>query len=527
MGIPSYYKRLSSSIKNLVIHHRNDGSFKASTLLFDFNCMIYQVLRSSTTPPFPGYNSPQADEWETNLCQSVAEYTVKVWKELGKPSTVFLGLDGVVPMAKIRQQRMRRFKSIWTAKEERSRGLRDPTQISWDTNAITPGTAFMEKLGARLSALCNSHGWTLSDASQPGEGEQKCMQFWKDQKKSEGNLVLYGLDADLILLCLLTKQLTGSSANVWCFRETAEWEGGKEKGLAEFMRLSIDVLHQSLANSKIDPLRWTLDYVAGMSFLGNDFVPHGITLKIREGGHDRLLDLLNKLHMSGKFLTTQNSDGKWTYDISSVLIFVKEWSKMEERKLLDFIKTKATRVNHEDWQMTPCSWKVEEKLLCQQRGVLWNDWEDRMILNWFGPGVTSQQACKLYCEGLQWVLDYYTHQDPVNSLWMYPWSLPPTWRSLEQFLHQNLQNSNHPFVAPKCSEETQIKPQEQLAMVLPLESWQLLRNPTLQKAPTFFPYLWPTSYGFFSAGKLFLWECEAEIPLLSLPALRSVCMRLD
>lgn len=518
MGIPSYYKRLSKGIKSLVVHHRNDGSFKAGALLFDFNCMIYQVIRSPTLQPFPGYGHPEANQWETDVCQAVVDYTVKVWQEVGKPKTVFLGLDGVVPMAKIRQQRLRRFKSIWTAQEEKTRGIRDPNGIHWDTNAITPGTAFMEKLGARLGQLCQAHGWTLSDTNTSGEGEQKCMKFWRQLPPLDGNIVIYGLDADLILLCLLTQQLTGNKNPVWCIRETAEWEGGKDKGLAEFMRLSIDVLHGALADKKIDKLQWTMDYVAGMSFLGNDFVPHSITLKIRDGGHERMLADLRQLHGKGERLTYFDEKVGWTYNTDSVLKIVKGWEQEEEKRLLDFMKKKGIQVNYEDWQMTPCSWKVEEQLLCQQRGVLWKDWEHRMIETWFGCGVKDEDACMRYCGGLQWILDYYTQQKPINSLWMYPWSLPPTWKMLGRYLEE----SSTAFIAPPIAEGADIRPSEQLAMVLPRESWHLQRDARLKGIPDRFPHYWPTKYGFFSAGKIFMWECEAEIPLLLLPILRSL-----
>jgi 5'-3' exonuclease len=468
--------------------------------------------------PFPGYGDPEADKWETDVCQAVVDYTVKVWQEVGKPKTVFLGLDGVVPMAKIKQQRMRRFKSIWTAEEERARGLRETGINHWDTNAITPGTAFMEKLGTRLAQLCKVQKWTLSDTSQEGEGEQKCMRFWRSLPVIDGNVVIYGLDADLILLCLLTQQLTGKKNPVWCIRETAEWEGGKDKGLAEFMRLSIDTLHAAIADKNMTPLQWTVDYVAAMSFLGNDFVPHSMSLKIREGGHERLVKDLRRLHSQGKTLTRFVEGRGWTYTVSSIIELSSQWEADEEFKMLEFMKNKAVRVNHEDWQMTPCEWKVEEKLLCQSRGVLHKDWEARMLSSWFGTGVQAEDVSAKYSEGLQWILDYYTQQRPVNTLWIYPWSLPPTWRSLRSYLtaHQG------DFQAPDVGTEAPIQPQEQLAMVLPLESWQLIHNVKHINLPQRLPHFWPKKYGFFSAGKIFMWECEAEIPLLHLATLRSV-----
>jgi hypothetical protein len=217
-------------------------------------------------------------------------------------------------------------------------------------------------------------------------------------------------------------------------------------------------------------------------------------------------------------LTRFSETHGWTYVVSSVHQLVREWEGEEETRLLQFIKKKGLQANHQDWQMTPCIWKVEEKLLCSSRGVLHSSWEDRMMETWFGYGVIPQDACRKYIEGLQWILDYYTQQRPINMLWMYPWSLPPTWRSLRLYLEETPTQ----FQAPSPAVGEGIQPSEQLAMVLPRESWHLQRDPNLQLLPSRLPHFWPIKYGFFSAGKVFMWECEAEIPLVLLPILRSV-----
>lgn len=511
MGIPSYYKRLADSIKGLVLPHRSGSDFRCGTLLFDFNCMIYQVIRDPTRRPFPGYTSlSEAVAWEQECCQAIVDYTVNIWKELGKPKQVFIGIDGVVPMAKIRQQRLRRFKSVWTAEQELSRGIRNPTEARWDTNAITPGTEFMERLGVRLAQLCKTHNWTLSDASEPGEGEQKAMKFWRSLPPSVDPVVIYGLDADLILLCLLTRSMIGSTSPVWCFRESAEWESAN----APFMRLSIDKLDEVLRKgSQLQPLQWTIDYIAAMSFLGNDFVPHGISLKIREGGHDRLSSQLKALQAGGMTLTVQK-DGIWTYNLDAVRILVESWAKDEDAKILEFMKNKKRRINYENWDLQPCEWAVENSILGDGSGALKPDWQESMRTEWFGHYDSWEIICEEYTKGLQWILDYYTAQRPVANTWIYPWSLPPTWKKL-------LNHLNKEFIPPSNETNAQILPKEQLAMVLPLESWQLVRDSKLKDLPRRLPHFWPKRYGFFSAGRIFMWECEAELPLLHLAAVRS------
>ena len=168
MGIPSYYKRLIDRFPGLV--RKGFKSSDSDILLMDFNCLIYQCIRG---PGVPTYTSAGRAEWERAVLQAIAEYTKKVWAAAGKPPRVFIGVDGVVPMAKIRQQRLRRFKSRWLAAAELEAGVRRPGEEQWDTNAITPGTEFMEKLGVTLRDLAAKHtGWAVSGADEAGEGEQ-------------------------------------------------------------------------------------------------------------------------------------------------------------------------------------------------------------------------------------------------------------------------------------------------------------------------------------------------------------------
>jgi hypothetical protein len=72
-----------------------------------------------------------------------------------------------------------------------------------------------------------------------------------------------------------------------------------------------------------------------------------------------------------------------------------------------------------------------------------------------------------------------------------------------------------------------IQPEEQLAMVLPLDSWGLIRNRNLRQLPVLQPQLWPLKYAFFSAGRKWLWECEARIPILTAERLRDILKYRD
>jgi len=162
----------------------------------------------------PVYRSEIQDEWEKDLLKEVEKTVKEVWVTAGKPDQVLLAVDGVVPMAKNRQQRVRRFKSAWLRKVAAS-------TESWDTNAITPGTHFMDSLGLMLKDVAAKHaGWTVSGVDEVGEGEHKIMKWLRDASFNSGSsseIVVYGLDADLILLSMLVGEEKG--LNLFLLRE--------------------------------------------------------------------------------------------------------------------------------------------------------------------------------------------------------------------------------------------------------------------------------------------------------------------
>ena len=156
MGIPSYYKKLLAVLPGLV----SKQCHVVDWLFMDFNCLIYHCLHHA--PPYTG----EKEEWEQLFLECIVVYTKKVIKQVNPKKGIYIAIDGVVPMAKMKQQRLRRFKSAWLAKQEHD-------VKKWDTNAITPGTNFMAQLKARLLKMIaeSLRKMILSSSDEPGEGE--------------------------------------------------------------------------------------------------------------------------------------------------------------------------------------------------------------------------------------------------------------------------------------------------------------------------------------------------------------------
>lgn len=510
MGIPSYYKKLADTIKGL-IGRTYEG--KASALYFDFNCLIYHCARrqNSSLPPYPGYD--RNTEWETLLLEEIVKYVVQVWQMANQPPEVFLAIDGVVPMAKIKQQRLRRFKSVWLTEEEKKEGTRENV-ASWDTNCITPGTSFMKRLTARLQTLCEKHKhWSVSGADEPGEGEHKVMAKLRAREASQDPVLVYGLDADLILLTMLN-----AKSPAYLVRETSEMgvvvldSMGKE----ELSFFSLEILKKTLPSELDLP-----SYIAGMSLLGNDFVPHSLTVKIREDGHALLVRTLQALLHSGMSLVT-HENGVSILNEDALYYIFQEWAKDEDRRaLMNFKKKLQMRGRVQQCLDTkPLEWMAEKGLVYKQ-GDQWtirNEWRDTYHKEWLQcphPSDTSR-VCAEYVYGLQWVLDYYTGQRPVNLQWCFSRLIPPLWSDLKDYLERD-----HPEDLNIASSDP-IQAAEQLAMVLPAQSWHFVEDPALRSLPRLLPQFWPSSFQFFSAGRLHMWECEPLLPVLHVDRVRGV-----
>lgn len=533
MGIPSYYRTLIQRLPHAI---QRKAPASAATLVVDMNCMIYHVLKEPKmeATPYPGEAGKLG--WERKLQTEVCSYLTHIWNEAGAPNQTYIALDGVVPYAKIKQQRFRRFKGGAAAAGQEAAESIDgswtvnATLAPWDKNAITPGTAFMEAMGSMLRETGNKHGWVISDTSDPGEGEHKVLQWLLRKKESaaliQGPVVVYGLDADLILLCLIAGDKLGDAYPIFLLREAMAF--GKlvrhespqgTMGEVDLCFFQISTLRDSL-QEKGPRGQWTkeqfYDYIFGMSFCGNDFLPTGLSLRIRDDGHSILLAGLNDLWSRGMNLVLIDS-GILRPNAQGLKAFAYWMSRQEERLILTTIRRKMTaRFGEDEADNLPLIEQAEKPMieLKGERDVyLKKGWQSEYCKLAIGEDSLEQRRARVadFWRGWCWILDYYQGRR-VDLEWVYPAGYPPTWSDLVDH-----------FELPDWDDwvlRQDLKPQEQLALVLPLSSWGLMLKTPYRDLPMRLPQMWPQGFALESFAKRFGWECEPMIPMLTPGRLR-------
>ena len=163
MGIPCFYSYIVKNHGNII---KSLSKVPCDNLYIDGNSIIYD-----------SYNALElCDNFEQALIQEIIIRLNALIIKVSPKSRCFITFDGVAPLAKLKQQRVRRFKSEYERNIRKGLGISTPAK--WNTNAITPGTKFMKKLSHELCDyyLHSPHkhiNIVVSSSEEPGEGEHK------------------------------------------------------------------------------------------------------------------------------------------------------------------------------------------------------------------------------------------------------------------------------------------------------------------------------------------------------------------
>lgn len=307
MGVPKFFRWMSErypAISMLIAENRIP---EFDNLYLDMNGIIHNCTHKDS-------DSPTFRMTEDKMFIAIFNYIEHLYGKIKPKNLFFMAIDGVAPRAKMNQQRARRFRTALdaeTAKEKAiSQGVEMPKEDPFDSNCITPGTEFMAKLTEQLKyfvskKISEDKDWqgveiVLSGHEVPGEGEHKIMEYIRRAKAQPGydsNMrhCLYGLDADLVMLGLLSHDPHFS-----LLREEVTFGRQVQKKPKELEHQNFFLLHLCMVREYLelefqelkqegvlafpfDMERVIDDFILMAFFVGNDFLPNLPNLHINEG----------------------------------------------------------------------------------------------------------------------------------------------------------------------------------------------------------------------------------------------------
>ena len=511
MGVPGLAVSIYSKYKDrdIIVGYETQD---VDALYLDTNCLIHPVCMSVYN------NNPTLnnERLEQKMIHAVIEYIEKIINLVQPQKLVYIAIDGVAPMAKIKHQRMRRFKSAkdFEIKSNIAKKYDREYNKPWNNSAITPGTVFMDNLTKAIIYHLQGKPKTdkkveyiFSSINTPSEGEHKILQHIKDNLYE--SMMIYGLDADLIYLALACGR-----NNIKLLRETCEFQRGVTEG---FSILDIDILKECIIEEighKVDTNRFIKDYIFMGFLLGNDFIPAipSVNFKITKetmNGHSILLTTYREL-FQGEYLLKEND----TLNMPFFMKILKRLSELEEPYFRDATKqrffnkpcTSSDPFEVEIYRLENLMFKVPDPIQLGKEDVPMSVSKERYYEYY---EMTPEECIIKWFEGVQWTLKYYFKKCP-DWLWYYPFEASPFISDIYDFLKTN-SIPKAKFIDGYKS----IKPLQQLLMVLPLASKNLLPLSYQKLMQTSLKEYYPIHYELDFVMKTRYWQGTPIVPMIN------------
>jgi 5'-3' exonuclease len=523
MGIPSYFSYIVKNHSN-IIRKLSSNPIRVDNLYLDCNSIIYDAVYKMEVTSMT--------EDVSNAIISRVIHIINEYINLLKPNnSIFIAFDGVAPVAKLEQQRSRRFKSLYQNSLSRSI-LKNVGPDPWNTTAITPGTKFMKMLDEKIcKAFENPKNFNLnniiiSGSNYYGEGEHKIFDYIRNNPEDHKNenTIIYGLDADLIMLSINHLPI---SQNIYLFRETPEFIKSINSELEPNESYVLDI--PELANiitldmnngSEILQKNRIYDYIFMCFFLGNDFMPHFPAINIRTGGVDKMIQAYKAtIGNTNDFLTDgikiywKNVRKLVQFLSENELEFLKHEHKIRDRKE----KIKLPNVKPEEklnnFINIPTYERTVEKFINPYK----DNWQHRYYKSLFEleiDEVRKRQICTNYLEGLEWTMKYYT-TGCSDWRWCYNYNYPPL---LQDLIHY-IPFFDTEFISNKKPEP--VSELVQLCYVLPRQSLQMLPEKLYNSLIKKHLDLYATDCEFSWAYCKYFWECHPNLPHINVKELEN------
>lgn len=490
MGVPAFFRKLKKKYPNIICNNP-DKPIKA--LYIDANCLFHpQCFKVLHMYP---YLKDKRKLFKL-MSRRIIKYIDYLIRLTNPEELVYIAVDGVAPLAKINQQRMRRFGYVHNYKQDIYKKYNIPHNESWSNIVITPGTKFMYELHKKIKEYYQNFTKNNKDPKckfeiiynsymTPGEGEHKILQHIKlfTNPNEKRATVVYGLDADLIFLSMASQ-----CPNMYLLREADQFKKVEDESKEDIKSIEeelcfadidcvkesindefnkyyhelLKVEHQELYDEKEDLINeenilnvdehklkvdFTNDYIFICYFLGNDFLPHLPSIDIKIGGLETIYEAyMNIFQKLGENLITINR-GKVNINHEFLLEFIFDLAFREENYFCDILPQHLKRqfrrrcfetepYKREIWNIENLkNVRIDDSIQLGKGDI--NEWKYRYYHHYFQTEEhmkeTVDDICQNYFEGLVWVAKYYFESCPAWR-WQYRYTHAPFLSDLYEYL---------------------------------------------------------------------------------------------
>jgi len=572
MGVPAFFAWWAKNYSNKILStdYRDFifDKYNRKILYFDLNGVIHPAVRT---------DGELALE---DMPEAVIQYIIKII-EYVDPDDVYLAIDGVAPAAKMSQQRDRRYKSAKESKITREITMchgEKTRDVPIDFNMISPGTEFMctlqEHLIKRIDELTkkgeiwHKYRFTLNGAGLSGEGEHKIMDDIRANRKKgiRDFCLICGLDADLLFLTNIncpdavlvrenvqfrgrnTTQFYDSETYPYLYLSVQELHDIVIKTLdprtsvRELKRMGFknDIIRSEDAEDLCSNTKWfhekdkerlILDYAYICFFLGNDFIPHLPSLRIRNGSLNDIIVIYKKVCWAlGGFLVNKDGMGvnrRFLREFLAELEYIED--ELLEQLSNDRMRS-ITNFNRRFKQMPKLKQAlekfryIEDKYTDTIKGGT-RGWNIRYYSYFHDIPYRSSKEfkrnvlpiCQDFINMTIWVLQYYQGKHN-NWTMLYPHDAAPTVGDLYRYFDDIETDVDIPVEQP-------VTPFEQLMSILPPESSHLLPEclaDYMTNPHSEIHYMYPVKVEFILQGNRFLYECKTKMPTIDRNKLKEI-----
>ncbi len=566
MGVPGFFSWLLRHYKNKnFIVDKIEGDIK--TLYIDANCLFhpqcFHILNA-----YPELDNKE--KLEKRMFKRITNYIDYIVNFCNPKEYVFISVDGVAPVAKINQQRKRRYRSIQDNKIKDA--IKDKYNIlynkNWNNTVITPGTEFMEKLHKTLIQYCkkktmnkeNAVKYIYSSYMTPGEGEHKILQNIRYHDTNEDKVVIYGLDADLFFLGMASQK-----NNIYLLRESFHLENRDSNIIPEDAD-PVEYINEELKYVDVDKTKecynnqikkiiiykakakrifakvdydFCNDFIFLCYLLGNDFLPHFPSLDIKKNGLDVILDKYSDVYINIGQQLVGLKDNKVYINNIFLEYLLKELSDYEPiyftevlpeyKKKLETKKCPTTDpYSKEVWELDnmtnltiedPIKLGIDSPTEYKSRYYehYYSQYIDKSNNN--SKELLIDDMCNRYLEGLLWVTRYYFCGCP-DWHWQYIYNHGPFISDVYNFMRKSKSSINK--IKFKINEP--LTPSVQLLCVLPPQCLDLISSgykdymikDKVKGHKNKIKYMFPDNFELDTLYKDVYYQCIPEIPYINI-----------